>query len=140
MLAGGKYTEIWSIETGGIEKATEHNSKVSSALWIDDNKTISGYEDGKIATVNVTTGDILKIMDCHKYRVKTMAINNSHLITGCSSGEIKVWDLDEFKCLSRFESGCRITCLSVSNALAVKKEEIKDEELAEPNTNASKSK
>lgn len=133
-MAGGKYTEVWSIEIGGIVTATEHNSKISSITWVNDEKILAGYEDGKIATVDANSGDILRIMECHLTRVKSMIIHSSYLITGASDGQVKIFVAETMEYVTKFETGCRITCLSAIDLVTMKKEKIDckvDEEIKE---------
>lgn len=111
VLAGGKYTEVWSIETGGIVTSIEHEQKVVCCVWFNDDMLVTGYENGKIATVNIKSNDI-NVIDGHDSRVKTINIHGSYCISSSSNGEVKVWDTD-FEEFSKIETGCRITCCCV---------------------------
>ncbi|KAG5887415.1 hypothetical protein JTB14_024614 [Gonioctena quinquepunctata] len=126
LLYGGKYTEIWSIELGGILKVIEHPAKVTSCLWYSNKKILVGYEDGQVTLIHI---DSLKknIKKAHETRVKAMSRYLDWLVTASSNGEIKVWNknLDE---LAKCNSGCRITCLAIVPLIEVKKEVKEDVE------------
>ncbi|KAK4877000.1 hypothetical protein RN001_009506 [Aquatica leii] len=113
VLSGGKYTEIWSIEKGGILKAIEHSHKVICCTWISNNTLLVGYENGKMGKVNSYTGEIEKHHG-HTSRVKCMSTYNKFIITGASQGDVKIWD-EDLKMLLESSSGCRITCLCVTD-------------------------
>lgn len=120
VLAGGKYTEVWSIETGGIDTSIQHEEKVVCCIWATDSTLITGYENGKIATVDVKTGDI-KMIDGHSSRVKTISKFKEHFVTSCSSGEVKIWNKKLVEIL-KFDTGCRVTCAAILPLQTVKTE------------------
>ncbi|KAJ8976916.1 hypothetical protein NQ317_014088 [Molorchus minor] len=99
VLFGGRYTEIWSIESGGIIKSIEHNITIN-----DDNK---------------------HIQQAHEARVKALAKFNKWVISASSGGEIKVWtkDLQE---LAKQDSSCRIHVRRSYAFLKGNKEESED--------------
>lgn len=121
ILSGGKYTEIWSIETGGILSSVRHTSKVVDCLWISDNTFIVGYENGQLGRVNSESGKI-KTFEAHSTRVKSLKKFEEWIVSACSNGEFKVWDssLNE---LFKLNTGCRLTCLCIAPLAGVKKEE-----------------
>lgn len=129
VLAGGKFTEIWSINTGGIVTSIEHEQKVACCIWIDDKSLVVGYENGKIATVDIKSQEI-NIFEAHESRVKTITKHENYFITACSNGEVKIWN-KEFDEIIKFDTGCRITC---STVLPLKKPK---EELEEITSNKS---
>ncbi|XP_018569207.1 p21-activated protein kinase-interacting protein 1-like [Anoplophora glabripennis] len=128
ILSGGKYTEIWSIETGGILKVIEHDEKICSCIWVSEYQIIVGYEDGQIALIEINecTKNLQK---AHDSRVKTLTKYSKWIVSASSNGEIKVWNM-ELKELSKYNTGCRITCLTVA-APTVKIKEEQDEEVLE---------
>ncbi|KAF2900967.1 hypothetical protein ILUMI_05213 [Ignelater luminosus] len=127
VLAGGKYTEIWSIEKGGILNAIEHSNKVTCCTWLSNNSLVVGYENGKLALVN-TDNNKVTLCDGHNSRVKAVVGYEDFIITATSSGDVSIWDKSLNK-LSECNSGCRITCLCIATCISqdVKKEEIKSE-------------
>lgn len=52
VIYGGKYTEVWSIEVGGVLKVVRHDQKVTCCVWLDDENMFVGYEDGSIGIVD----------------------------------------------------------------------------------------
>lgn len=121
ILSGGKYTEIWSIETGGILKVIEHNKKICSCIWVSENQIVVGYEDGEIALIEIDecTKNIQK---AHNGRVKALAKYSKWIVSASSTGEIKVWNT-KLKELSKYDTGCRITCLTIATSVVKVKEE-----------------
>lgn len=121
ILSGGKYTEIWSIETGGILSVLTHSSKVVDCVWISDSKFVVGYENGQLGLVNSESNKI-KTFEAHSTRVKSIKKHENWIISACSTGEFKVWD-SSINELCRFDTGCRLTCLCIAPIIKVKKEE-----------------
>lgn len=129
ILSGGKYTEIWNIETGGILKVIEHNEKVCSCIWVSENQIVVGYEDGQMALVEINecTKNTQK---AHNGRVKALVKHSKWIISASSTGEIKVWN-SELQELSKYDTGCRITCLTVAASTVKIKQEEQDGEILE---------
>ncbi|KAB0793144.1 hypothetical protein PPYR_12764 [Photinus pyralis] len=109
LLSGGRYTEVWSIEKGGVLNTIEHDCKVICALWLENEVFLVGYENGKIATVNSETGEV-NVREAHTTRVKCMAQIGDLVVTAASKGDFKIWN-DDFKMVSEVNTGCRITSL-----------------------------
>lgn len=108
-LTGGKYSEIWSIEKGGILQSTEHSSKVCSSAWISNEFLLVGHENGEITRINTKNTETVSYK-AHESRVKAIAVSEKFIVTAASSGEVKSWDTD-FNQLHQWTTGCRITCL-----------------------------
>ncbi|KAF5304434.1 hypothetical protein FQR65_LT07964 [Abscondita terminalis] len=124
VLSGGKFTEIWSIEKGGVLNAVEHSDKVTCCAWLSNDTLVVGYENGKLAKVNSDSSDIEMQEGRHTSRVKCMSVHNNYIITGASQGDVKVWN-DDFEMVLESSSGCRITCLCVTD-MVVKTETKED--------------
>jgi protein MAK11 len=129
LLYGGQYTEIWSIECGGVLKQIEHPQKVASCAWLDDSLLLVGYEDGQVSLFN-TDGSSVESFKAHDTRVKSINLYEEYIITVSSDGCIKVWNRD-FEELASAESGCRLTCLCVVPPVAVKNENSTEDETVE---------
>lgn len=125
ILSGGMYSEIWSIETGGLVLSVQHGSKVVSCAWINEEKFLVGYENGKIGTISSDDGEIT-VVDGHSSRVKTISVFQNWIISASSGGEIKVWDLSLNE-LAKFDTGCRLMCMCIIPPVAIKKEESNEE-------------
>lgn len=121
LLYGGKFTEIWSIDSGGIISSIEHKDKVSSCSWLSEEKLVVGYENGHIGIVSIDDSSI-KLQDAHSSRVKAISKYENFIVTACSSGEFKVWDV-ALNQLAKFETGCRLTCLTIIPPTQIKQEE-----------------
>ncbi|XP_056642206.1 p21-activated protein kinase-interacting protein 1-like isoform X2 [Diorhabda sublineata] len=124
IIFGGKYTEIWSIETGGILQVIEHEVKVTSCIWYTTKKILIGYEDGNVCLVKLST---LKktLHKVHEHRIKALAKYNDWIISGSSSGEIKVYN-KAFEEVCKVNSGCRITSMVIIEPIQIKKENSED--------------
>lgn len=121
ILYGGKCTEVWSIDTGGVLKIIEHSSKVCSCLWYNDKEIIVGYENGQIARVNIET-DSKNFHDAHDTRIKALSKYKKWIVSASSSGEIKVWN-KHFEQQAIANASCRVTCMLITKILTAKKEE-----------------
>ncbi|CAH1171341.1 unnamed protein product [Phaedon cochleariae] len=121
ILYGGRYTEVWSIEIGGILKCIEHPIKVCSCIWFSEDEILAGYEDGQLAIINIDTSE-KRVKQGHGSRIKGISKKDEWLVTVCSSGELKVWtgDLRE---VCKSNAGCRITCMDIISNFEVVKEE-----------------
>lgn len=128
ILYGGRNTEIWSIETGGILKSIEHDNKVCSCLWYNNKEIIVGYENGQLARINIESGS-KSTHEAHESRVKALAKYKKWIVSASSAGEIKVWN-KHFENQASINTGCRITCMIITKIVIGKKVE-KDEDLIE---------
>lgn len=124
ILYGGKYTEIWSVNTGGILNVFDHVTRVSSCIWFSNDKILVGYEDGLLCLIDINKS-YRQNYKAHTGRIKSLLKHKDYIISCSSTGEIKVWnnDLEE---LAQANTGCRLTCLSVIPVVEVKKEETED--------------
>ncbi|XP_030760853.1 p21-activated protein kinase-interacting protein 1-like [Sitophilus oryzae] len=123
ILYGGKITQIWSIETGGILEELKHEERVTSCVWMDSNTVFIGYEDGKISVWDLESKTQKISQQGHNGRVKAAQYFEGFITTASSTGQIKVWTrkLREIACVN---TDCRITCLSIAQwSGIVKKEE-----------------
>lgn len=125
VLYGGKYTDIWSIDSGGVLLSVEHENKVASCVWLSNEELLVGYEKGHLGVVSAKDGSI-KLKDAHGSRVKAMSKYEDWVVTVCSSGEFKVWDL-ALNEAAKFDTGCRLTCISIIPQSQIKKEDVVEE-------------
>ncbi|EFA00787.1 p21-activated protein kinase-interacting protein 1-like [Tribolium castaneum] len=139
LLYGGKFTEIWSIETGGVLKQVEHGEKVTACVWLSDSVLLVGHENGEVSVLNLEDNST-EVFKAHGSRIKGIALYKKKIITISSGGEIKVWNKD-FEELAVIESGCRLTCLCVVPPVKVKSEENTNEEsVSQTNTEVTENK
>lgn len=125
ILYGGKYTEVWSIESGGVLQHIQHEERVTSCIWLTESVLLVGHETGEITVKNVED-DSQFVFKAHESRVKAICLYQNWIITVSSSGQIKIWNKD-FEEISKIDSGCRLTCLCVVDSMEVKKEKIQEE-------------
>ncbi|CAG9770642.1 unnamed protein product [Ceutorhynchus assimilis] len=122
LIFGGKFTEIWSIEVGGVLDVIEHDEKVTCCVWLDNETLFVGYEDGNLGTINLESKK-KKIKLGHDGRVKAVQVFEGFIVTASSTGELKVWSR-KLKEICKISTGCRITCLIITKwAGKIEKEE-----------------
>ncbi|RZC37527.1 p21-activated protein kinase-interacting protein 1-like [Asbolus verrucosus] len=140
VLHGGKYTEIWSIESGGVLKQVEHEEKVTSCSWLSDSVLLVGHEDGQISILNLDNSN-KELFKAHESRVKSITVHRKWIISVSSSGDIKVWNKD-FEELAVVDTGCRLTCLCLVPPIKMKSETLvnKSEDVVEVNPEETKKK
>ncbi|XP_044749175.1 p21-activated protein kinase-interacting protein 1-like [Coccinella septempunctata] len=129
ILYGGKHTEIWNIEEGGLFKSIDYDKKVTSCIWLKSDKILVGHENGDLT--------IVKLDDCskasiqgHDSRIKSLGKFGKWIVSISSNGEFKIWN-SKLKEILKENTGCRPTCLSIIPTLKVKEEESSDEEIKE---------
>ncbi|KAK5642088.1 hypothetical protein RI129_008255 [Pyrocoelia pectoralis] len=115
LLSGGRYTEIWSIEKGGILNTIEHDNKVTYALWLENEEFLVGYENGNVGVVNSETGEI-SLHEAHTSRVKCITRTDGFIVTAASKGDFKIWS-DNFEMILEGDTDCRITSLCVTTVI-----------------------
>lgn len=120
-LIGGKYSEIWSIETGGIYKSISHEERVTSCAWMTTSTLVIGYETGQIGIVDIKTARI-KLKNAHNSRIKSINTCKEYFITATSSGEVKIWN-KKFKEIAKFDTGCRLTCMCILDEIKTEEKE-----------------
>lgn len=127
-LVSQQTVDIWTISKAGVEKRITCNSKPTSVQWIDDERLYVGLENGNIITLTVTDTQALTYQ-AHKQRVKSLHYENEMLYSASSSGELKVWTVEDSKLseICSCNASCRVTCVTLNrqNHL-VKKEENSD--------------
>ncbi|XP_077290405.1 p21-activated protein kinase-interacting protein 1-like [Arctopsyche grandis] len=128
-LTGYNDVSVWTISNAAVERVLKCPSKTVCMVWITEELTAVGLENGQIIIFDLSTGKKYDF-DAHNQRVKGIAFDSPYLYSASSSGDIKVWEFDadektliEKKCVN---VGCRITCLTLVKATEVKKE---DEEI-----------
>lgn len=124
ILGGGMNIEIWDIGIGGISCSFNYKIKIACAIWLSDNVIAIGYENGTLRVLNIETNDT-NTYEVYDNRVKCIEFLNNYLVTASSSGCIKVWSYKKnvLTEICYCNTGCRITCITLVDALKVKKEE-----------------
>lgn len=136
-LIGGKYSEIWSIETGGIFKSISHEERVTCCAWMSPTSLVIGYETGQIGIIDIKTAAI-KLKKGHNSRIKSVDTCRGYLITASSSGEVKIWN-EKFKEVTTFNTGCRLTCQCILDEIKMEhKQKIKPVEVNSSQKESSK--
>lgn len=130
-LTGYNDVSVWTVSNAAVERVLKCPSKAVCMVWITEELTAVGLENGQIIIFDLTTENKYNF-DAHNQRVKGIAFDSPYLYSASSSGDIKVWEFDadektliEKKCVN---VGCRITCLTLVKATEVKKE---DEEIGD---------
>ncbi|KPI45968.1 U3 small nucleolar RNA-associated protein 4 [Cyphellophora attinorum] len=91
--------------------ASTKKSKVLSITWRDRNTVVAGYEDGLIRVLDIRSRKVLRQMSlgktsegstCVVWSVK--CLSDGTIVSGDSSGELKIWDANNFSLVQRLKS------------------------------------
>lgn len=132
-LVSQQSVDVWTISKAGVEKRITCTSKPTSVQWLTDERIYVGLENGNIITLTVSDNQALTYK-AHKQRVKSLHYENEMLYSASSSGELKVWSVDDSKLdeLCSCNASCRITCVTLNRqSHLIKKEDKSDEEETE---------
>ncbi|XP_045463272.1 p21-activated protein kinase-interacting protein 1-like [Harmonia axyridis] len=127
ILYGGKYTEIWNIEEGGLSKAIQYDHKVTACIWWKAKKLLVGHENGDLTVVKVEDGSKIS-KEGHNTRIKCLASFGKFVVLISSDGVLKVLD-SKFNLVIELNTGCRPICLDIIETMHVKEEEVCEEEV-----------
>ncbi|XP_062979317.1 F-box and WD repeat domain containing protein 10B [Elgaria multicarinata webbii] len=81
---------MWNILTGSCEKIFNGHSGSITCLDLYKNKFVSGSKDRTAKMWSIDTGKCLKTFS-HKGIVWAAKMNDTHVVSACDSGEVKVW-------------------------------------------------
>ncbi|XP_014207090.1 p21-activated protein kinase-interacting protein 1-like [Copidosoma floridanum] len=127
LIAANNKIDIYSVETAGIEKEIDFETKVASVEYLNDEFIAIGLADGKICIFDLKNETKIEFQ-AHSARVKCLACNGELLVSASSSGEIKVWSFEKDKLTLLNEVNCsaRISCMALTSCpyLKVKKSEV----------------
>ncbi|CAK1556132.1 unnamed protein product [Leptosia nina] len=132
-LISQQTVDVWKISEAGLEKRITCNSKPTTVQWSSDEQIFVGLENGNILTLGVSDTQA-RTYPAHKQRVKCVFFENDMLYTSSSSGELKVWSINENKLkeVSSINAACRVTCVTLNRqSHLIKKEDIDDEKETE---------
>lgn len=136
LLAVNQRLDIYSVELAGIDDEVEFDSKIVCVEFLRDDLIAVGLENGHIKFYDLEKSAHTIDTLAHDIRVKCMVHKDDLLVTGSSSGEIKLWRFTkhEIDMLQSVNCGARITCLALAmpcknKSISCKKEtELKDEQ------------
>ncbi|XP_058807293.1 p21-activated protein kinase-interacting protein 1-like [Phymastichus coffea] len=132
LLGANNKIDIYFIETAGIEAEINFNSKVICADYLNNKSIAIGLADGKIVTYSLESKSTNAEIQAHEARVKCLAVRDNLLVSASSSGEIKLWSINngELTFLNKVNCSARISCLTLATSQAnkIKKDEIVVEE------------
>lgn len=128
LLATNCRVNVYSVEVAGLCAEMSFDSKVVCAEYIEDNLLAIGHEDGQVRVYDVAAGLSTMDVKAHDARVKCLAYRNNYLVSGSSTGEIKLWRHGKKKLNILTSASCdaRITCMSLAQIcpdLSVNKEQ-----------------
>ncbi|KAJ8713370.1 hypothetical protein PYW07_013740 [Mythimna separata] len=129
-LVSQQSVDVWTISKAGVEKRITCNSKPTSVQWLTDERLFVGLENGNVITLTVSDTEALTYK-AHKQRVKSLHYENEMLYSASSTGELKVWSVEDSKLveLCSCNAACRVTCVTLNRqSHLVKKEDKSDEE------------
>lgn len=129
-LVSQQTVDVWTISKAGVEKRITCNSKPTSVQWLTDERLFVGLENGNIITLTVSDTQALTYK-AHKQRVKSLHYENEMLYSASSTGELKVWSVDDSKLVEicSCNAACRVTCVTLNRqSHLIKKEEDKSDQ------------
>lgn len=129
-LVSQQTVDVWTISKAGVEKRITCNSKPTSVQWLTDERLFVGLENGNVITLTVSDTQALTYQ-AHKQRVKSLHYENEMLYSASSSGELKVWSVEDSKLaeLCSCNAACRVTCVTLNRqSHLIKKEDKSDDE------------
>jgi U3 small nucleolar RNA-associated protein 4 len=94
-----------------LHPGSSKRSKVLSITWRDRNTVVAGYEDGFIRVLDIRSRRVLRQMSlgktsegstCVVWSVK--CLTDGTVVSGDSSGELKIWDAENFSLVQRLKS------------------------------------
>lgn len=129
-LVSQQTIDVWTISKAGVEKRITCNSKPTSVQWLTDERLFVGLENGNVITLTVSDTEALTYK-AHKQRVKSLHYENEMLYSASSTGELKVWSVEDSKLveLCSCNAACRVTCVTLNRqSHLIKKEDKSDDE------------
>jgi WD40 repeat protein/serine/threonine protein kinase len=110
---------LWDISSGRRLRRIKSDESIDVIIFLrDPNFAISGGENNAVRLWNVPDGTCLALLGHNENKKNITAICQSKdgrfVFAGDSRGEIKTWDLLNFRCVNTLEQQNAITSLSVS--------------------------
>ncbi|XP_066468982.1 F-box and WD repeat domain containing protein 10B [Tiliqua scincoides] len=103
---------MWSIITGTCAKIFNGHSGSITCLDVHKNKFVSGAKDCTAKIWDIETGKCLKTFK-HKGIVWAAKMNDTHIVSACDKGEVKVWHAETFILIKNLEGHLGpVKCLS----------------------------
>lgn len=99
---------IWDLSTQKLIKIFEADLGIYSLALVERNILASGCgsEGGVIYFWNLETGLCVGELKEHSYSVRMLTnVAPNILVSGCDDGTIKIWNLNEKKCIKTIETG-----------------------------------
>lgn len=115
-----KTLSIHSPSSGEPTMTTSHSVAIHCMCYLKEDVIACGDESGDVKLWNVNTGECLKTLKAHEKRVKAIRTlqdaEYGHLVTVCSDGIVKVWNINsESSLLASASTSARLTCLTCMN-------------------------
>lgn len=103
---------MWSIFSGACVKIFNGHSASITCLDVHKNKFVSGAKDCTAKLWDIETGKCLKTFK-HKGIVWAAKMNDTHVVSACDKGEVKVWHVETFAQIKTLEGHLGpVKCLS----------------------------
>lgn len=94
-----------------LQARSGKKSKVLCLTWRDRNTVVAGYEDGMIRVLDVPKRRIIREMSLGKGPEGSVSVvwsvrclSDGTIVSGDSSGELKVWDAENFSLVQKLKS------------------------------------
>ncbi|KAI8983641.1 WD40-repeat-containing domain protein [Pilobolus umbonatus] len=91
-----------------------HGNAAITCLQFDEEKIITGSEDGRIHIYNIMTGKLAHVLRGHDGGVWALQYVNNTLVTGSTDRTIRVWDIEKALCRFVFRGhSSTVRCLKI---------------------------
>jgi WD40 repeat protein len=82
-----------NIKSGEISHTYRHTSRITSNVIISEEKIYFGDTSGSIIKFNLIDKSVREISNAHKSEITSISLfKNGRIVTGCCTGNIKIWD------------------------------------------------
>lgn len=104
---------LWNTTDGSVRGQWSHDNQIrSSAIAPDNRYAFSGAQAGSGVVVDLTSGQVAMRIDINRsgeiaaatYTAATFSSNQPQLVTGTSTGKLKLWDLSGQNVLADWEA------------------------------------
>lgn len=125
MLVANNEIYLYDNESGLLQQTFKLDKRINSIEFLSDNIFAVAVDSGKLEFYNLKQGKLLKKLDAHETRIKSVRLlasssDDIRFVTSSSDGVIKLWrmdddsDFDDIQELTKAETGARLTCMNTA--------------------------
>ena len=105
IVTGSDELRVWELASGRRIQAITPGSAVTSLRMLpDENRIISGHNDGSVSLWDITTGQRLRQLNGHTSYVRAVDVlpSGRHAVSASYDDTVRLWDMDDGTELRRF--------------------------------------